>query len=85
MLFYEVYLFSLLLYKQLPSKVKLLSLFLNVYFIGLRLFSEGKLYSSTSLIFPNIAFHIEVTPLVATRSSRSQTGIFLKLKLTILK
>ena len=26
-------------------------------------FSEGKLYSSTSLIFPNIAFHIEVTPL----------------------
>ena len=28
-----------------------------------QLFSEGKLYSSTSLIFPNIAFHIEVTPL----------------------
>ena len=27
-------------------------------------FSEGKLYSSTSLIFPNIASHIEVTPLV---------------------
>ena len=41
---------SLLLYKQLPSKVKLLSLILNVYFIGFQLFSEGKLYSSTSLI-----------------------------------
>ena len=50
MLFYGVYLCLLLLYKQLPSKVKLLSLVLNVYFIGLQLFSEGKLYSSTSLI-----------------------------------
>ena len=29
-----------------------------------QLFSEGKLYSSISLIVPNIAFHIEVTPLV---------------------
>ena len=28
-----------------------------------QLFSEGKLYSSISLIVPNIAFHIEVTPL----------------------
>ena len=28
-----------------------------------QLFSEGKLYSSISLIGPNIAFHIEVTPL----------------------
>ena len=34
MLFYGVYLCLLLLYKQLPSKVKLLSLILNVYFIG---------------------------------------------------
>ena len=50
MLFYGVYLCLLLLYKQLPSKVKVLSLVLNVYFIGLQLFSEGKLYSSTSLI-----------------------------------
>ena len=39
----------LLLYKQLPSKVKLLSLILNVYFIAFQLFSEEKLYSSTSL------------------------------------
>ena len=45
-----IYLCSLLLYKQLPSKVKFLSLILNVYFIGFQLFSEGKLYSSTSLI-----------------------------------
>ena len=28
-----------------------------------QLFSEGKLYSSTSLIFPNIASHIETTSL----------------------
>ena len=40
-----------LLYKRLPSKVILLSLVLNVYFIGFQPFSEGKLYSSTSLIF----------------------------------
>ena len=40
----------LLLYKWLPSKVTLLSLIINVYFIGFQLFSEGKLYSSTSLI-----------------------------------
>ena len=40
---------SLLLYKQLPNKVKLLGLILNVYFIGFQLFSEEKLYSSTSL------------------------------------
>ena len=50
------------LYKRLPSKVKLLDLVLNVYFIGFQLYSEGKLYSSTSL-FPTIAFHIEATPL----------------------
>ena len=31
--------------------------------IKFQLFSEGKLYSSTSLIFPNIASHIEITPL----------------------
>ena len=31
-------------------------------FVGLQLYSEGKLYSSTSLI-PTIAFHIEITPL----------------------
>ena len=31
--------------------------------VKFQLFSEGKLYSSTSLIFPNIVFHIEVTPL----------------------
>jgi len=36
MLFYGVDLYSLLLYKQLPSKIKLLSLILNVYFIGLQ-------------------------------------------------
>ena len=34
-----------------------------VYLVKFQLFSEGKLYSSTLLIFPNIAFHIEVTPL----------------------
>ena len=37
MLFYEVYFFSLLFYKQLLNKVKLLSLILNVYFIGFQL------------------------------------------------
>ena len=31
--------------------------------VKFQLFSEGKLYSSTSLIFPNITFHIEVSPL----------------------
>ena len=46
----------------MPSKVKILSLVLNVYFIGLQLFSEGKLYSSTSLN-PTTAFHIETTSL----------------------
>ena len=30
--------------------------------MNLQLYSEGKLYSSTSL-FPTIAFHIEITPL----------------------
>ena len=48
------------LYKRLPSKVKLLDLVLNVYFIGFQLYSEGKLYSSTSLI-PTNALHIETT------------------------
>ena len=43
----------------MPSKVTLLSLVLNVYFIGLQLFSEGKLYLSTSLI-STIALHIEM-------------------------
>ena len=52
----------LLLYKQLPSKVKIIKIYLNIYFIGLHLYSEGKLYSSTSL-FSTIAFHIEATPL----------------------
>ena len=35
---------------------------LNVYFIGLQLYSEGKLYSSTSLN-STIALHIETTSL----------------------
>ena len=47
----------------MTSKVKLLSLILYVYFIGFQLFSEGKLYSSASLIFSNIALHIETTSL----------------------
>ena len=51
------------LYKRLPSKVKLLSLILNVYFIGFQLFSEGKLYLSTSLI-SSTALHIETISLV---------------------
>ena len=53
----------LLLYKRLPSKVTLLSLVLNVYFIGFQLFSERKLYLSTSLI-SSIALHIETISLV---------------------
>ena len=36
---------------------------LKVYFIGFQLFSEGKLYSSTSLI-SNTALHIETILLV---------------------
>ena len=63
MLFYEVSLYLLLLYKRLPSKVKLLSLVLNVYFIALQLYSERKLYSSTSLI-STTALHIEIIWLV---------------------
>jgi hypothetical protein len=63
MLFYGIYLCSLLLYKQLPSEVKLLSLILNVYFIGFQLFSEGKLYLNTSLI-SSTALHIEIISLV---------------------
>ena len=51
MLFYRVSPFTLLLYKQLPSKVKIIKIYLNIYFICFQLFSEGKLYSSTSLIF----------------------------------
>ena len=64
MLFYRVSPFTLLLYKQLPSKVKIIKIYLNIYFIGLQLYSEGKLYSSTSLYFQTFAFHIEVTLLV---------------------
>ena len=47
----------------MPSEVKLLGLVLNVGFVGLQLYSEGKLYSSTSLI-PTIALHILTTSLV---------------------
>ena len=35
----------------MPSKVKIIKIYLNIYFIGLPLYSEEKLYSSTSLIF----------------------------------
>ena len=35
---------------------------LDCLIVRLQLYSEGKLYSSTSL-FPTIAFHIEVSPL----------------------
>ena len=51
MLFYEVSPYLLLLYKQLPNKVKIIKINFIIYFIGLSLFSEVKLYSSTSLIF----------------------------------
>ena len=44
------------------SEVKLLGLVLNVCFVGLQLYSEGKLYSSTSLI-STTAFHVETTSL----------------------
>ena len=47
----------------MPSKVTLLSLILNVYFIGFQLFSEGKLYLNTSLI-SSTALHIEILSLV---------------------
>ena len=47
----------------MPSKVTLLSLVLIIYFIGLQLFSELKLYLSTSLI-SNTALHIEIISLV---------------------
>ena len=63
---------SLLLYKWLPSKINLLSLFLNVYFIGLNLFSEGKLYSSTSLISNHcIAYRNNI---VSRRNLRDHPG-----------
>ena len=41
---------------------KIIRLSFKFCFVGLQLYSEGKLYSSTSL-FPTIAFHIEATPL----------------------
>ena len=47
----------------MPSKVNFLRFCLNIFFIGFHLYSEGKLYSSTSLFFLIFAFHIEVTPL----------------------
>ena len=50
MLFCGVLPYFFLLYKQLTNKVKIIKITLNIYFIGLSLFSEGKLYSSTSLI-----------------------------------
>ena len=63
---------SLLLDKQLPSKVKLLSLILTIYFIGLQLYSEGKLYSSTSLISNYcIAYRNNI---VSRRNIRSHSG-----------
>ena len=41
------------------------TLFLLFYGVSTYLlYSEGKLYSSTSLYFQTFAFHIEVTPLV---------------------
>ena len=64
MLFYEVSLYLLLLYKRLPRKITLLSLVLNVYFIGFQIFSEGKLYLSTSLI-SSTALYIEIISLVS--------------------
>ena len=51
MLFCGVLPYFFLLYKQLPNKVKIIKINFIIYFIGLSLFSEGKLYSSTSLIF----------------------------------
>ena len=47
MLFCGVLPHLLLLYKQLPSKGKIIMIYLNIYFIGLPLYSEEKLYSST--------------------------------------
>ena len=41
---------------------KTIRLSFKFYFVWLQLYSEGKLYSSTSLI-PTIAFHIEATSL----------------------
>ena len=35
----------------MPNKVKIIKIYLNIYFIGLPLYSEEMLYSSTSLIF----------------------------------
>ena len=50
MLFCGVLPYFFLLYKQLPNKVKIIKINPNIYFIGLSLFSEVKLYSNTSLI-----------------------------------
>ena len=50
MLFCGVLPYFFLLYKQLSNKVNIKINLNNFYFIGLSLFSEGKLYSSTSLI-----------------------------------
>ena len=72
MVFYGVSSYLLLLYKQLPNKVKLLSLILNVYFIGFQLLSEGKLYSSTSLISNHcIAYRNNI---ISRRNIRAHPG-----------
>ena len=47
----------------MSSEVKIVRLSFKFCFVRLQHYSEGKLYSSTSL-FPAIAFHIEATPLV---------------------
>ena len=46
----------------MSSEVKIVRLSFKFCFVILQRYSEGKLYSSTSL-FPIFAFHIEVTPL----------------------
>ena len=46
--FYHIYFYSI---NNCPVKGKIIKIYLNIYFIGFLFFSEGKLYSSTSLIF----------------------------------
>ena len=72
LIFYEVF-YIYFHSKRLPSKVTLLSLVLNVYFIGLQLYSEGKLYSSVSLLISNycIAYRNNI---VSRRNVRTYPG-----------
>jgi len=50
MLFCGVLPYFFLLYKQLPNKVKIIKIYLNIYFIGLHLYSEVKHFTKFQIL-----------------------------------